>query len=61
MRRIRTRLPTWWSMGLGAFFRGTGKRTAMADRSLELEGKIVPTLGHSISRFNDQFLDNAHS
>src|SRR5262245_57106396 len=30
MRRIRTRLPTCRSMGSGAFFRGNGKRTAMA-------------------------------
>jgi hypothetical protein len=35
-RRIRIRLPTCWSMGFGAFFRGNGERTAMADRSLEL-------------------------
>src|SRR5262249_41594105 len=35
-RRIRPRRPTCGSMGLGAFFRGNGKRTAIADRSLEL-------------------------
>src|SRR5215831_8433083 len=29
----------------------------MADRSLKLRAKIVPTLGHSTSRFNEQFLD----
>src|SRR5262245_15061589 len=48
LRRIRTRLPTCWSMGFG---------TAMADRSLKLCAKIVPTLGHPTFRFNEQFLD----
>src|SRR5262249_23143949 len=56
-RRIRTRLPTCWSMGFGAFFRRNCKRTAMADRSLELWTKIVLAVGQATSRFNGQFLD----
>src|SRR5215467_8475336 len=44
-RRIRNRLPTCWSTGLGAFFRGNGKRTAMADRSLKLLSKNRPDAG----------------
>src|SRR5262244_2090609 len=61
MRRKRTRLPTCWSVGFGAFFRGNCKRTAMADRSLELLAKIVLTLAHSTFRFNEQFLDEGLS
>src|SRR5262249_219708 len=45
LRRIRTRAPTCWSVGLGAFFRGNGKRTAMADRSLKLSSKNRPDAG----------------
>src|SRR5262245_55564387 len=58
-RRIRTRLPTWWSVRFGT--RGNCKRPAMADRSLELSAKIVLTLGQSTSRFNEQFLDEGLS
>src|SRR5262249_41707550 len=39
LRRMRTRAPMCWSVGLGAFFRGNCKRTAMADRSLKLLSK----------------------
>src|SRR5215813_4199227 len=45
LRRIRTRLPTCWSVGSGTFFRGNGKRTAMADRWLKLLSKNRPDAG----------------
>jgi hypothetical protein len=44
LRRIRTRLPTCWSVGSGTFFRGNGKPTVTADR-LKLLSKNRPDAG----------------
>src|SRR6516165_2596215 len=57
-RRIRTRLPTCWSVRFGTFFRGNCKGPAMAEQLAKaMNKKIVPTLGYSTPRFNEQFLD----
>jgi len=57
-RRIRTRLPTCWSVRFGTFFRGNCKGTRHGwPLAKAMNKKIVPTLGHSTSRFNEQFLD----
>src|SRR5215831_17400757 len=45
LRRIRTRLPTCWSVGLGAFFRGNGKRTATSDPLAKAISKNRPDDG----------------
>src|SRR5262249_3838628 len=48
-------LPTCWSVGLGAFFRGNGKRTAMADplaKAIEQKSSRRWDIRHSDSTSN---------
>ena len=57
LRRIRNRLPTCWSVGLGPSFAAMVSEPPWLTARQSYEQKILPTLGHSTSRFNEQFLD----
>src|SRR5215471_20132587 len=49
-RRIRTRLPTCWSVRFGAFFAANCKRTATAEARQSYKQKIVGTFDIPIQR-----------
>src|SRR4030095_4252564 len=58
MRGIRTRLPTYWSVGFGPSFAAIVSEPPWLKIAKAMSKK---SLGHSASRFNEQFLDEGLS